>query len=85
MVTTIVIPNRKKIDQNAIRSKRLSFFLPAMTRVRISQINDEFKFSRESQSFPVVVTATPLLISHKKRSRIENRTFAQNGTLSSSS
>ncbi len=35
--------------------------------MRISQMNDEFKFFRVNQSFPkaVVVTATPLLISHQ--------------------
>jgi hypothetical protein len=47
----------------------LSFFLPAKISVRISQINDEFKFSRESPSFlmTVVVAATPLLVSHLKK------------------
>jgi hypothetical protein len=44
-----------------------------MISVRISQMNDKFKFSRESQSFPTtdVVAATPLLISHSKRSKKE--------------
>jgi hypothetical protein len=54
-------------------------FLPDMASVRISQMNDDFKFSKENQLFLVAASPAPLLISnmesfrYKKRPRKENR------------
>jgi hypothetical protein len=54
--TTMVIPKRRHhskiiFDGTSPQEAKNVNLLPAMTSVRISQMNDDFKFSKENQSF----------------------------------